>query len=61
MGHFGPKIAHPHNYRSAGRIFTKFYKMKRANTYMRLILIISKKIFFRGQMDHFELKNGAYL
>ena len=28
MGYLGPKIAHPHNSRSAGRIFLKFCTMK---------------------------------
>ena len=27
----GPKMAHPHNSGSAGRVFLKFYPMKRAN------------------------------
>ena len=28
----GPKMAHPHNSGSAGRIFLKFYTMKGANS-----------------------------
>ena len=31
MGHFGPKIAHPHNSGSAERIFLKFCTMKGAD------------------------------
>ena len=34
-----PKMAHPHNYGSALRIFLKFCKMKGANRYMKILLV----------------------
>ena len=55
----GPKMAHPHNSGSAGRIFLKFYTMKGANRYIRTILIIFQKKFHLEQMDHFAPKTGA--
>ena len=43
-----PKIAHPHNSGSTGRIFLKFCTMEGANRQMRIILIISKKKIFKA-------------
>ena len=53
-----PKIAHPHNSGSTGRIFLKFCTMKGANPYIKMILVIFQKNL-GGQMDHFGSKNGA--
>ena len=39
----GPKIAHPHNSGSAGRIFFKIWAMKEGKRKMRVILKIFKK------------------
>ena len=41
-----PKIAHPHNSGSAGRIFLKFCTVKGANRQMRMIIIFPKKVLF---------------
>ena len=40
---WGFKIAHPHNSGSAGRSFFRFFTMKRANRYVRMIIIFQKK------------------
>ena len=56
---FDPKIAHPRNSGSAGRIFIKFCAGKGANSEMRILLIIFQKKICLGQMDHFRPKNGA--
>ena len=37
----GPKMAHPHNSGSALRIFLKFSRMKGANRYMKILLVVS--------------------
>ena len=58
MGHFGPKIAHPHNCGTAGRTFLKFCTMKSANRQMIMILKIFKKKHL-VQMDHFGPQNGT--
>ena len=42
---FGPKIVHPLNSGSAGRIFFKFCTVKVDNRQMRIILIILQKKF----------------
>ena len=52
MGHFGPKIAHPHNSGSAVRIFFKFCPMKRVNRSMKVIMICTIK-FCSGQIGVF--------
>ena len=36
----GPKMAHPHNSGSALRIFKTFCRIKGANTYMEILLIV---------------------
>ena len=44
-----PKVVHPHDSRSAGRIFINFCTMKGANRQMRMILIIFiKKYLFEA-------------
>ena len=45
----GPKMAHPHNSGSALRIFLKFRRMKGANRYMKILLVV-----FR-EKDSFEV------
>ena len=37
----GLKMAHPHNSGSALRIFLKFYRMKEADRYMKILLVFS--------------------
>ena len=39
----GPKIAHPHNSGSTGRIFLKFCRMKGANRYMKILLVVFRE------------------
>ena len=36
----GPKKTHPHNSRSALRIFLKFCRMKESNRYMTILLVV---------------------
>ena len=57
MDHFGSKIAHPHNSRSAGRIFFKFCTMKEADGSMRMIVIIFQEKNCLEKMDYFGPKN----
>ena len=42
MGHLGPKMAH-HNSGSAVRIFRKFWRMKGANRYMKILLVVFRE------------------
>ena len=39
----GPKMAHPHNSGSALRIFLKFRRMKGANRYMKILLVVFRE------------------
>ena len=38
-----PKMAHPHNSGLALRIFLKFYRMKGANRYMKILLVVFRE------------------
>ena len=40
MGHFGLKMALPHNSGLALRIFLKFCRMKGVNRYMKILLVV---------------------
>ena len=46
----GLKVAHPHNSGLALRSFLKFCRMKGANRYMKILLVV-----FQGQFDLFSL------
>ena len=50
----GPKMAHPHNSGSALRIFLKFCRMKGANRYMKILLVVFREKHL-GQLDLFSL------
>ena len=39
----GPKMAHPYNSGSALRIFLKFCRMKVANMYMEILLVVFRE------------------
>ena len=39
----GPKMAHPYNSGSALRIFLKFCRMKGANMYMEILLVVFRE------------------
>ena len=39
----GPKTAHPYNSGWALRIFLKFCRMKRANRYMKILLVVFRE------------------
>ena len=39
----GPKMAHPHNSGSALKIFLKFCRMKGANRYMKILLVVFRE------------------
>ena len=39
----GPKMAHPHNSGLAVRIFLKFCRMKEANGYMKIVLVVFRE------------------
>ena len=39
----GPKMAHPHNSGSPVRIFLKFCRMKEANSYMKIVLVVFRE------------------
>ena len=39
----GPKVAHLHNSGSALRIFLKFCRMKMANRYMKILLVVFRE------------------
>ena len=51
----GPKMAHPHNSGSALRIFLKFCRMKGANRYMKILLVVFREKIHLGQFDLFSL------
>ena len=53
----GPKMAHPHNSGSALRIFLKFCRMKGANRYMEILLVVKIHL---GQFDLFKLYGIFY-
>ena len=36
-------MAHPHNSGSAQRVFIKFYRMKGANMYMKILLVVFRE------------------
>ena len=55
----GPKMAHPHNFGSAVRIFFKFCSMKRVNRKMKVIIMLCSKKNCSGQMGHFGPENGT--
>ena len=63
----GPKMAHPHNTRSALRIFLKFCRMKGANTYMKILLVFFREknsfgtIWSFYPLGHFLLFDWAWL
>ena len=49
MGYFGPENrAHPHNSESTLRFFKNFCRMKGANRYMKMLLVVfrEKKSFW---------------
>ena len=60
MGYFGPKIAHPHNSGSALRIFKKSCRMKGANRYMKILLVVFLEKSHLGQFDIFSLSAIFY-
>ena len=39
----GPKMAHPHNSGSTLRVFLKFCRMKGANRYMKISLVVFRE------------------
>ena len=39
----GPKMAHPHNSGSTLRTFLKFCRMKGANRYMKILLVVLRE------------------
>ena len=39
----GPKVAHPHNFGWALRIFLKFCRMKGANRYIKILLVVFRE------------------
>ena len=43
LASLGPKIAHPLNHGSALRVFFKFCRIKRANRYMKILLIVFRE------------------
>ena len=51
----GPKMAHPHNSGSVLRIFLKFCRMKGANRYMKILLVVFREKNHLGQFDLFSL------
>ena len=51
MDHFGPETAHPHNSGLALRIFLKLCRMKGANRYIKILLVVfSRKKFIWGSL-----------
>ena len=40
---FGPKMAHSHNSGSAVRIFVTFYRMKGADRYVKILLVVFRE------------------
>ena len=56
MDHFGPKNnAYPLNSESALRFFFKKLQNKRANSYMKIVLMIFREKIHLGQFDLFSL------
>ena len=53
MGHFVTKNGTSDNSGSAQRIILKFCRMKRANRYMKILLLFKKR-FYLGQFDLFN-------
>ena len=51
----GPKIALPYNSGSAVRVFQKFCRMKGANKYMEILLVIFREKIHLGQFELFRL------
>ena len=47
LGYFGPTMAHSHNSGLALRIFLTFYRMKGADRYMIILLVV---FFFENKM-----------
>ena len=62
----GPKMAHPHNSGPALRIFLKFYRMKGANRYMEVLLVVFQEkssfgaIWSFYPLGHFFLLDWAW-
>ena len=54
MGHF-PQNGTSHNSGSALRIFLKFCRMKGANRYMKILLVVFREKIHLGQFDLFSL------
>ena len=50
-----PKMAHPHKSGSALRIYLKFCRMKGANRYMEILLVVFPEKNHLGQFDLFSL------
>ena len=50
----GPKMAHPHNSGLAQRIVLKFCRMKGANRYMKILLVVFFRKKFVGQFYLFS-------
>ena len=50
-----PKMAHPDNSGSALRILLKFCRMKGANRYMKILLVVFGEKNHLGQFDLFSL------
>ena len=48
-------MAHPGNSGSALRMFLKFCKMKGANRYMKILLVVFREKIHLGQFDLFSL------
>ena len=62
MGHFGPENgAYPHNSESTLRFFKKNCRMKGANRYMKILLVIfRRKKFVRGNLIFLAFKSIFY-
>ena len=50
----GLKMTYPHSSGSALRIFLKFCRMKGANRYMKILLVVFRKKIHLGQFDLFR-------
>ena len=56
MDHFGAKNGvYPHNSESTLRFFLKNCRMKGANSYMKILLVIFREKIHLGQFDLFSL------
>ena len=53
MGHFEPENGTSHNSGSAVRIFKKICRMKGANRYMKVLLVVFWEKIHVGQFDLF--------